>query len=233
MIADAKLAFAITASAALHFSLIYGIGIGVPRSVRSSPLQVALTIVPTRHAGVQQFMPAKVAEPMRAIAHISKDAPIAALPAASVDSVREIATSAKQVVEVTAAAAPPPQIREADSLPKADVPLLVDPTWYEAKELDRYPAMLTPVHPAYPEPAASQNIIGMVTVLLRIDEAGVIRGANVVSAQPEGYFEDAALQAIQTARFTPGQRDGLPVRSQLIIKLRFAPTARSLDADRS
>ncbi|MEO8628474.1 MAG: energy transducer TonB [Betaproteobacteria bacterium] len=231
MSANAKLTFALIASAALHFSLIYGIGIGAARSVRSVPLQIELTTSPMRDGGTSQSSPGKVAARAHAIAPRSSGAPIAA--PAVVQSARDTATGLNQAADSMPAAAPPLRIREDDMLPKADVPLLVDPTWYEAKELDRYPAMLKPVQPAYPALAALQNVSGLVTLLLRIDETGDVRDANVVSAQPEGYFEDAALQAIENARFSPGQRDGVPVRSQLIIKLRFAPAIQKSDADRS
>jgi protein TonB len=101
------------------------------------------------------------------------------------------------------------------------VPVLVDPTWYTAKDLDLYPHPLAPVHPAHPAPIP--DITGEVTLLLLIDEFGVVQELSVVTAEPAGYFEEPALHAFKTARFAPAQRDGRPVRSRIVVKVRFAP----------
>jgi len=56
-----------------------------------------------------------------------------------------------------------------------------------------------------------------------VDELGAVRELSVVTSEPPGYFEDAALRAFQQARFAPAQREGLPVRSRILVKVRFAP----------
>jgi periplasmic protein TonB len=61
-----------------------------------------------------------------------------------------------------------------------------------------------------------------VTLMLAIDETGLVHDAVVVSAQPEGVFETSALAAARAARFTPARKDGGAVRSKIIVKLRFA-----------
>jgi protein TonB len=74
---------------------------------------------------------------------------------------------------------------------------------------------------AYPSTAASQA--GEVALLAMIDERGGVQDVSVVKAEPAGYFEEPALQAIRAARFLPAQRDGRVVRSQIVVKLRFEP----------
>jgi protein TonB len=59
-----------------------------------------------------------------------------------------------------------------------------------------------------------------------VDEAGKVREVSVVEAQPEGYFEPAALAAFQDVRFEPARKDGRPVRSRVLIKVAFDPGAR-------
>ena len=88
------------------------------------------------------------------------------------------------------------------------MPLLADPTWYSAQQLDVYPRALSPVRPAYPEQAAQQGIGGEVTLLLMVDEQGSVEEVSVAQAAPEGYFEAAAVAAFRTARFEPAQKDG-------------------------
>jgi len=41
--------------------------------------------------------------------------------------------------------------------------------------------------------------------------------------------EEAALRAFQLADFAPAQREGRPVRSRIVIKVRFAPPSRDGD----
>jgi protein TonB len=113
-------------------------------------------------------------------------------------------------------------------LPDVDIPVLVDPTWYTAKDLDLYPQPLAPVEPAHP--ASVPDIAGEVTLLLSIDEFGVVQELSVVTAEPAGHFEQPALQAFNGVRFAPAQRDGRPVRSRIVLKVRFAPSMRDSDA---
>jgi protein TonB len=109
------------------------------------------------------------------------------------------------------------------ALPAVEMPLLADPTWYPAAQLDVFPAALAPVRPAYPEAAAQADIGGEVTLLLLIDESGRVHESTAVDAQPQGTFEEAALGAFRAARFTPGQRDGRNVRSRVLVKVVFNP----------
>jgi periplasmic protein TonB len=206
-----RLLLALALSTALHLSLIYGIAVGpsgsVPASTivarlvsqaAASPAEKSTTTGNRRHgpAAVPVFVPSN-AEPAFSVA---PDAPAEPRP------------------EPVALA--PARIDDS-RLPSADVPLLVDPAWYEAKDLDLYPQPLVPVQPVYPSSAT--DIGGDVTLLLQIDEFGAVQQLSVVTAEPAGYFEEAALHALQLARFAPAQREGRPVRSRIVIKVRFAP----------
>jgi protein TonB len=109
------------------------------------------------------------------------------------------------------------------ALPAVNIPLLTDPTWYQARQLDVFPHALSAVRPAYPERAARAAVSGEVTLELLIDESGQVHAAEVVRATPEGYFEAATVSAFQAARFVPGQKDGRAVRSRLVVKVVFSP----------
>ena len=208
--AELRLLLALAVSAALHLSLICGVAVGPSESApgrmilaRLMPGTQAPPVAPTRtHASGRSAAAAAASEPTDAV-------PTAAgVPESSPEAVAESAS-------VT------PAHPDERRLPGVDVPMLVDPTWYTAKDLDLYPHPLVPVHPAYP--ASIPDITGEVTLQLLIDEFGVVQELSVVTAEPAGYFEGPALHAFETAHFAPAQRDGRPVRSRIVIKVRFAP----------
>ncbi|HUO43973.1 MAG TPA: TonB family protein [Burkholderiales bacterium] len=126
------------------------------------------------------------------------------------------ASPATRVAEHRDAAAPA-------SSPSAgvEVPLIRDPVYYPVKQLDVQPRPLVMIKPAYPAAALAARVNGVVTLLLLIDEFGVVNEVDVVNADPPGYFEDAAPQAFRGARFAPAQRHGYPVKSRVLIKLNY------------
>lgn len=204
--AGMRLVFALALSAALHLSFIYGIGVG-PAGPAGAPTMVArLAPQPAASAAMPEARkgPRAVAAPVASGGRVH---------AAGVTDVLPLAEPAP----VPAAPAP----SEESTLPRADVPLIVDPAWYATRDLDLFPRPMAPVEPAYPPAAA--DVSGEVSLLLKIDELGVVQEATVVNAEPAGYFEDAAAQAFKAARFSPAQRDGHSVRSQIVVRVRFAP----------
>jgi len=76
------------------------------------------------------------------------------------------------------------------------------------------PQVLEQPKPKYPDIAKRSGTEGAVIVEFVIDTTGsVLTGsAKVVQARPEGIFEEAALQAIYTWRFSPGQQRDRKVR---------------------
>jgi len=204
--AGLRLLLALALSAALHLSLIYGVAVG--RSELGSANDVILA----------RLQPAADA---RQLGHIT--AARSAAPRRFIDTTPEAQDGA------SSSSAPPEPlpapgvdyVRDDSRAPALEVPTLVDPTWYTAKDLDLYPQALAPVDPPYP--ASVSDVAGEVTVLLAIDEFGVVQDSSVVTAQPPGYFEESAVRAFRLIRFAPAQRDGRPVRSRIVVKVRFAP----------
>jgi protein TonB len=199
------LLLALALSAALHLSLIYGVAVG-----RSEPEPA--------HVILARVQPAADAPQARRIA--------VAYPTA----LRRLVDATPEPQGYASFVSAPPEpmpaaavaaVRDESRAPAVEVPTLVDPTWYTAKDLDLYPEALAPVDPPYP--ASVSDVTGEVTVLLAIDEYGAVQDFSVVTAQPPGYFEESALSAFRTARFTPAQRDGRPVRSRIVVKVRFVP----------
>jgi protein TonB len=212
-----RLLLALTLSTALHLSLICGIAVGPSRSVPSSMIvarlvsQAAMPSAETS-AATGNHRRARVVAP----AWVQSEAE----PTLDVTPVAPAEAGVERIAVAPARA-------DDSRLPSADVPLLVDPAWYEAKDLDSYPQPLAPVQPIYP--VSASDISGAVTLLLQIDEFGAVSQLSVVTAEPAGYFEEAAARAFQLAQFVPAQREGHPVRSRIVIKVRFAPQARDGD----
>jgi protein TonB len=55
----------------------------------------------------------------------------------------------------------------------------------------------------YPPRARSRGIEGWVDVAFTVDATGRVTGARVLSAQPAGTFDDAALAAVRRWRYAP------------------------------
>ena len=127
--------------------------------------------------------------------------------------------------------APPPSVPPAAPRPASnvlDIPVIRDPTYHAARFLDEYPKPLRPIEPRFPEQATIGRISGgTVTLLLLIDEEGVLRDVSVVEAQPESIFDEAALAAFRDMRFSPARKDGRAVRSRVLVTVGFESNDRS------
>jgi protein TonB len=217
--ARSRLLLAVVASGALHLMLIYGVTVRAPAPV-TSPIVARLQGEPLPMS--------PVAAPGAPRAKLDAASPLTRNPnplnrdaAAAPPQPRALPTP--QPPGPVTLSAPPPD----SALPSVAMPLLADPTWYSAQQLDVYPRALSPLQPEYPEPAAQEGIRGEVTLLLMVDERGAVQEVSVVRALPEGYFEAAAVAAFRIARFKPAQKDGRTVRSRILVKVAFDPASRS------
>lgn len=120
---------------------------------------------------------------------------------------------------IPAAVNPAPQPNSA--LPAVNVPLLVDPTYYTAKQLDVQPRALAAIDPVYPQGAVARGTAGWVTLKLKLDESGKVEDVEVSDANPPGIFNQSALDAFRNAHFAPAQKDGRAVKSLVQIKVRY------------
>ena len=124
----------------------------------------------------------------------------------------------------TAPPEPPPKpAAKPASSPAAgvEVPLIRDPTYYPARQLDVYPQPVAMIQPKCPDAAVAQRINGRVQLLLLIDEFGVVNEASIVDAQPAGLFEETTLQGFRVARFVPAQKQGNHVKSRVVLRVNF------------
>jgi hypothetical protein len=103
--------------------------------------------------------------------------------------------------------------------------VIAAPRYLPADELDERPQIRSHVEPAFPLDANAPA--GRVVLRLLIGETGAVDKALVVRADPPGAFELAAVEAFTPARFSPGRKGGVAVKSALTLELKFgeAPSA--------
>ncbi len=87
--------------------------------------------------------------------------------------------------------------------------------------MDAVPGIMTRVEPRYPESAARRFLAGKVVLRLFIDESGKVVRVVTLQANPPGYFEQPAEEAFRVARFSPGMKEGRPVKVQLTLEVSF------------
>ena len=78
------------------------------------------------------------------------------------------------------------------------------------------------VDPEYPERALSQRISGSVTLEFTVSKEGEPRDIRVVSAEPAGTFDRAALAAVKRWRYEPLIIDNVPQEVPARTVIRFA-----------
>jgi TonB family protein len=91
-------------------------------------------------------------------------------------------------------------------------------------QLDARPSPLGDIEPVFPPEADLQE--GVVTLRILISETGHVDNVAVVSASPKGLFERSALNAFESAKFSPGMALGVAVKSQMTVEVNFTPFNR-------
>lgn len=94
---------------------------------------------------------------------------------------------------------------------------------FDVADLEKRPEPVSQVAPAYPAELRKAKVEGVVTLVFVLDETGRVEEPRVEnSTRPE--FEKPALDAIRKWRFSPGLKDGQPVRTYIRIPMRFRVT---------
>lgn len=175
-----------------------------PQPVAATPPRPAVDDVPVMTAITPSALPIKMSPPKPdAHARIMQAQPVVPAPEPPPVSVQPLTPPAKS------------------GLPTVNVPLLVDNTYYTAKEVDVHPHALRPIVPVYPQSAADGNIQGWVLLKIRLSETGRVEEVTVGDANPPGVFDQAAVEAFTKAGFAPAQKAGRAVKSLVEIKVWF------------
>jgi protein TonB len=157
-------------------------------------------------------------------------APVPAMPAPLRASMP--AASAPEAVPVSAPVSTPmPPAAPVPAQVPAPAPSAEPPRVFVAEgspSLDRSPQPLDDISPAVPAAAGQRG--GTVVLRLLVSEHGVVESAVVVRSSPPGLFDEAALTAFRQARFSPGLRAGIPVRSEVTYEVEFAAHGGGTDS---
>lgn len=197
----ARLGAALCASALLHFTLGSRLPGGAPgEPLRSSPPPAVLAarLVPMPvPAGVEATLPPERTEA-----------------GAAADPVQQPMQRA-----LTRAPAPPVSPESAEKPRGAAQPPAPDLTYYAARQLDVYPALVSPLRNL--DNAFGLGSSARALLLVLIDDAGMVNEVSVVEATPAAFSEDDAKRAFAEARFTPAYRGGRAVRSRVLVEVSF------------
>jgi protein TonB len=120
------------------------------------------------------------------------------------ETARAESTPPAQAPPVIATQAPVPQ-PAAPTVREGDVVLLSD--------LDTVPHVIRPSRPVYPPMAARQRAEANVLITVLVSESGDVMDARVLRGDARYGFEDAAVRAAKTTKFSPGIKDGKRVRT--------------------
>ncbi len=144
-------------------------------------------------------------------------------------------TAVPQLPAQEHASAPPEPVDAPEAIPEPstfgpalELPQIEDPEFYPARQLDVLPRPLDDVALRYPVTAADQDLSGRVVLLILIDELGMVVEASVISADPPGVFEEAALESFRSVMFSPAIRHGRAVKSRLPVEVNFDAKVGSL-----
>lgn len=91
----------------------------------------------------------------------------------------------------------------------------------ETSGQSRTPRAVQYVSPTYPQSAQARGIEGFVIIEVVISERGLVTEARVISAEPQGLFDQVAIEAIKKWTFEPGLENGKTVISRIKQKVNF------------
>jgi TonB-like protein len=93
------------------------------------------------------------------------------------------------------------------------------PRYFSASELDRRPIALLPIDPEIPEPAPHHASLVVLAIL--IDETGSVDRVVPLTDSLGDPFRESAAAAFARARFAPGLRGGVAVKSRMLVEVKF------------
>ncbi len=94
-------------------------------------------------------------------------------------------------------------------------------TAFSPNEVDQPPSTLSVFEPRYPFEARQKGIEGWVTLRFVVDSKGRAQEPQVRDSEPEGTFEEAALEAVSRYRFRPAYKGGKAVDCIAKLTIRF------------
>lgn len=224
---------ALAVSAALHIWFVWGVRVVAPRQA-PAPGAIRATLAPSPAvAAAADVQPSLSPIPTNDVPDLPANREVTGAttptPAASSPIAVAQPPAPARITAPPEPVASPPAAPESHTFgPALEVPQIEDPEFYPARKLDVLPRPIGDVALRYPEVAADQEMSGRVVLLILIDELGMVVEASVISADPPGVFEEAALESFRNVMFTPAQRHGRAVKSRLPVEVNFDAKVGSL-----
>jgi TonB family protein len=95
---------------------------------------------------------------------------------------------------------------------------------FNLKQVDQPPVPIQKVDPEFPPAARKLGAAGKVVIKFLVKADGSVVRACILEANPEGLFDQSALDAIGKWRFTPGIYQGNAVATWVILPVHFRLT---------
>ena len=111
-----------------------------------------------------------------------------------------------------------------ESVPLADpglIPFGEPSRYFLAHELDVRPQIMTRTEPDFPASALEKSISTAIQTRLYIDENGRVERVVVPEGEDSDLFAPSIVKAFLAAGYSPGIKDGKPVKSLIILEIRF------------
>jgi len=83
------------------------------------------------------------------------------------------------------------------------------------------PRPLAEILPTYPLSARRSGFEGVVKVTAMVDASGNVTGTEVLTSSGHASLDQAVLEAVRRALFSPALQDGKPVPCRIVIPIRF------------
>lgn len=99
---------------------------------------------------------------------------------------------------------------------------------YSLTEVDKKPVPTFQAEPVYPYSAKRQGIEGIVSIRFLVTKDGEVSQLCVLSAMPQGVFEEATKKSVVRWHFSPGMINGEAVNTWVEMDIEF-----ELDSSRS
>lgn len=129
------------------------------------------------------------------------------------DRNRPVAGMQMRAPRITPSAAPQAPVTPLPAGAGATVP---DLRFYQARELDRYPAPLAPLNLQ-----AAAGFSGSVRFWVSIDLAGNVVDIAMADADLSAALENMARELLLATRFMPAVKNERPVKSRILLELRY------------
>lgn len=73
----------------------------------------------------------------------------------------------------------------------------------------------------YPDVTRQQKLQGTVKIKLQVLENGSVSNAHIIKSSGSNILDNSVLTASKNCKFIPAQKNGVPIKSSVIIPVRF------------